>query len=224
MTPGLRTTGLRATGLGLVLGALLTACTVGGHPVGGSADLSAHSVTAADFPLSGATRVPQTSVKFALGDLIGRPVDAPYNPPECAPAAVSAQGAVIYVVIDTARRASFTTAVTGVDHDLGAVISRAARCPRTVTGDSASATTHIQTQARPAPSGGPGISTGAILRTEQTGDAASPLLTRTYTLIGQRGDIRVYVQYRWPSAGDIPADQKTQLDTLFATALARAFG
>ncbi|MGV9824748.1 hypothetical protein [Gordonia sp. NPDC003429] len=211
--------------LGLVAACLLTsACTVGGAAVGGTSDLAARSVTAADFPVPGATRVPPNAVAYALGDLIGRPVASAYSPQNCQPAAVSAEGAVVYVATVPAQRSTFSTAVAGVDHDLDTVTERARRCPRAMTGDPATATTEIQTQVRPAPTALPGVKTAAILRTEQTGGDAAPLMTRTLTLMGQRGDVRVYAQYRWPSAGDIAPDAAAQLDELFTKVQAKAFG
>lgn len=214
--------------VGVVMGVaavlLMAACSVDGDPTQNSTDLSSRSVTAADFPVSGATRVPQNSVAYAIGDLIGRPANSPYDPPTCQPAAVGSDGAVVYLGIVEADRASFTSAVVGVDTSLSSVVDQARACPRATTGSASTARSTVQTTVSDAPQHPAGIDTTAIQRTVETGGDQAPLLTRTLTYIGQRGTVRVYCQYRWPSAGDVNPEASGRLDSLFDKALSAAFG
>lgn len=218
--------GVRSVGvvMGLAAAFLVASCSVDGDATQNTADLSSRSVTAADFPVSGATRVPQNSVAYAIGDLIGRPANSPYDPPECQPAAVGSDGAVVYLGIVEADRASFTSAVVGVDDALSTVVDQARACPRATTGNATTATSKVQTRVSDAPEHPAGVDTAAVLRTVETGGDQAPLLTRTMTYIGQQGTVRVYCQYRWPSAGDISSEAKGQLGALFEKALRAAFG
>ena len=218
--------GVRSVGvvMGLAAAFLVASCSVDGDATQNTADLSSRSVTAADFPVSGATRVPQNSVAYAIGDLIGRPANSPYDPPECQPAAVGSDGAVVYLGIVEADRASFTSAVVGVDDALSTVVDQARACPRATTGNATTATSKVQTRVSDAPEHPAGVDTAAVLRTVETGGDQAPLLTRTMTYIGQQGTVRVYCQYRWPSAGDISSEAKGQLGALFEKVLRAAFG
>ena len=210
--------------IGLAAAFLVAACSVDGDAVQNTDDLSSRSVTAADFPVQGATRVPQNSVAYAIGDLIGRPADSPYDPPQCQPAAVQSDGAVVYLGIVQADRASFTSAVVGVDDSLSTVVDKVRACPRAKTGNATTATSTVQSRVVDAPEHPAGVDTAAILSTVETGGDQAPLLTRTMTYIGQKQKVRVYCQYRWPSAGDISEQASGQLASLFDKALKAAFG
>ncbi|MEP9391429.1 hypothetical protein ABLE94_04095 [Gordonia sp. VNK1] len=197
-------------------------CTVTGHSVADSGDLSSSSVQADDFPVPGATRVPTPAVPFAVAGLAGTD-PAIASPSDCIPPRVDATGAVVWQVIVDGGASSYTSAVTHADESVAADVARAERCPQTFSGDAA-AGTRITTTVLPAPPGPTGVDTAAIRRITGSGDDEHRVVTSSLTLIGQRDGVRVYAQYRNPGEDAIPADAAAGLDSLFTKALAAAFG
>ncbi|WP_244331983.1 hypothetical protein [Gordonia polyisoprenivorans] len=193
-----------------------------GQAVGNSAaDLSARAVLPADFPVPGATRVPDTAVPFALAGVSGNDPAVAY-PADCAPPAPSAAGAVVTSVIVAAGSTSYTSAIARVHDGLAALLAQAGRCPETRTGGQ-QAGSIVATRIQPAPPAPTGVGTAALHRTVFTGDITHSDATSSLTLLGQRGDVRVYAQYRWPGAGAIDPTAAQNLDALFTTAVAAAF-
>lgn len=200
----------------------VSGCVVSGEPSAQTGDLSSLSVTAEDFPVAGATRVPATAVVFALNGLAGSD-PATTSPPDCTPHRPDDAGAVVWQVIVDGGSSSYTTAVARTSDDLAAVVDQARRCPDTRTGDT-QAGSAVSTRIAPAPAAPPHVDTAALRRTTRTGDAEHQVALSSYTLIGQRGDVRVYAQYRWPGTDDISPDATARLTALFAKAASAAFG
>ncbi|MCX2752471.1 MULTISPECIES: hypothetical protein [unclassified Gordonia (in: high G+C Gram-positive bacteria)] len=212
---------------GLVAAALvLSACSVGGQPEPSSPDLSARSVEAADFPDGAASPIPTSAVANALADVTGAPMPGQtgteVSPPECAPASVSADGAVAFLGPGPGERATLTSVVAGVETPLGDVVESAERCPETTTTTFGASST-ITTEVLPPPPAPDGVDTATIRRTIVTGGGV-PSTTSALTLLGERDGVRVYTEYRWPAAGPVPPEASAALDTLFGKALAAAFG
>ncbi|MFT4126922.1 MAG: hypothetical protein QM662_11935 [Gordonia sp. (in: high G+C Gram-positive bacteria)] len=194
------------------------ACTVTGEPVAGSADLSARSVTADDFPIPGATQVPAQAVPFALRGLAAAD-PAPTRPAECVPSVPDADGAVLWQVTGE-ESIAYTTGVVVATGDLAAVTDQAQRCA--VAYGDGPAGTEIRTRVEPPPPAASGVENAAVRRAFRTGGGNT--ITSTLTLIAQRDGVRVYVQYRWLGDTDLPADAGLALDGLFQKAVAAAFG
>ncbi|MGV9713408.1 hypothetical protein ACWDTI_22420 [Gordonia sp. NPDC003424] len=202
------------------------ACTVDGQAVAGSADLTARSVTADDFP-AGATRVPTPAVPDALADLTGHPLHGGVTPADCTPPAVSATGAVLYVGPDPATStATFSTAVVHVSAALSGVIDQARRCPRYITGSAPTAASLVTTDVPAAPaSTAPGVRTGALHRQSTTGaTGSSAMVTTMDTLLAQKDGVRVLVEYRHQGNTPMSAAASGQLRSLFDKAVHAAFG
>ncbi|MGC4932722.1 hypothetical protein ACLQ3C_03440 [Gordonia sp. DT30] len=210
--------------LGAMVVALLAGCVIDGQAEGDSGgDLAGRGVSAQDFPVSGATRVPDTAVPFALGGLSGSDPVVGY-PAGCAPTAPEEAGAVVYSVVVNGGETSYTSAVAHVHDALGDVIAQARRCPESrIGGEDADGL--VQTEIRPAPAGAPaGVVTAALHRTVRTGDPAHQTVTSSLTLLAQQGGVRVYAQYRWPGDGTIDPSAAAGLDGLFGKAVTAAFG
>lgn len=222
----LRLSPLTAAACLVAAAVLLSACSVAGEPAASSPDLSARSVTAEDFPEGAASRIPSSAVANALADVTGAPMPGQtgtrVSPPDCAPAPVSADGAVAFLGPGPGERSTLTTVVAGVDSPLEDVVDLAERCPQTTTTTFGASST-ITTEVLPPPPGMDGVETAAIRRTIVTGGGA-PMTTSALTLLGERDGVRVYAEYRWPTAGPVPADAAAALDALFVEANAAAFG
>ncbi|WP_308192431.1 hypothetical protein [Gordonia sp. 'Campus'] len=204
---------------------VVSGCAVSGDPVASSPDMSTLSVKAQDFP-AGASPIPPSAVANALADVTGAPMPAQTNtevsPPECTPAAVSADGAVAFLGPGPGERATLTTIVAGVDAPLDELVEQAKRCP-TITTSTYGASSTITTEVLP-PSAVLGeVDTATIRRTIVTGGGV-PSTTSTLALVGQHDDVRVYAEYRWPAAGPVSPEAAGALDELFTKATAAAFG
>ncbi|GAB88298.1 hypothetical protein [Gordonia rhizosphera] len=211
----------------LVAALAVLGCTVDGEAVAGSPDLSSKSVSPDDFPGGSATQVPTAAVPAALADLTGHPLHGTVVPPDCLPAAVSADGAVVLVGADPATStATFTSAVVDSSQTLRELTDQARRCPRYVVGSAPTAFSTVTTEVRDAPQQ-PRVSTAALTRLIATGgldtSGSSSLSTSTTTLLAQRNDLRVIVEYRHQGAGPMSATATEQLDELFDKAVEAAF-
>ncbi|RPA66350.1 hypothetical protein EF294_00295 [Gordonia oryzae] len=185
-----------------------------------AADLSDRAVLPADFPVSGATRVPGMAVPFALAGVSGNDPAVAY-PVDCAPRAPSSAGAVVTSVIVAGGASSYTSAIARAPDGLAEVLAQAGRCPETRTGGQRAGSI-VATRIQPAPPSPAGVATAALQRTAFTGDTSHSAATSSLTLLGQRGDIRVYAQYRWAGDGGIDPAAVRNLDALFAKAVAAA--
>ncbi|WP_376739982.1 hypothetical protein [Gordonia paraffinivorans] len=209
-------------------GGVLSACSVSGDAQPSNADLSSRSVSASDFPSGSADRIPPPAVGNALADVTGAAVpgqakDTSFDPADCAPEPVSADGAVAFLGYGTVDRSTLTTVVAHVTAPLAEVVDRARRCPeftRTTFGASSTVTTEVL----PAPPAPDGVATATLRRTIVTGGEAAPVTTSTLTLLGERDDVRVYAEYRWPGDSPVAPEDSAALDELFTKALAAAFG
>lgn len=186
-----------------------------------AADLSDRAVLPADFPVPGATRVPETAVPFALAGVSGNDPAVAY-PVDCAPPAPSAAGAVVTSVIVASGSTSYTSAIARVHDGLAALLAQAGRCPETRTGGQRAGSI-MATRIQPAPPAPTGVDTAALQRTVVTGDLSHSAATSSLTLLGQRDDVRVYAQYRWAGDGAIDPSAARSLDALFTKAVAAAF-
>ncbi|UZF58619.1 hypothetical protein LH935_11945 [Gordonia polyisoprenivorans] len=201
---------------------LFAGCTTDGQAVGNSAaDLSDRAVLPADFPVPGATRVPETAVPFALAGVSGNDPAVAY-PVDCAPPPPSAAGAVVTSVIVASGSTSYTSAIARVHDGLAALLAQAGRCPETRTGGQRAGSI-MATRIQPAPPAPTGVDTAALQRTVFTGDLSHSAATSSLTLLGQRDDVRVYAQYRWAGDGAIDPSAARSLDALFTKAVAAAF-
>ena len=222
-----------------VLASLVGACTQSGSAVAVPGDLTSRAVTAEEFPNGRATRVPPQGVAPALDDLLGS--GTPVTPADCAVQRVPADGAVLFQAFVSGgtadagssgsaapgagaggTTASFTSAVVRADQPLDAELERAHRCPRVTTG-AVPAMSEVRSEVLDAPDAPSGVTTGAVRRIAETGPTAAPLPVAMETLMAQRGDTRVYVQYRTPGTA-IGAQAREQLGELFDRAVAAAFG
>ncbi|MBD0861382.1 hypothetical protein IA539_09160 [Gordonia sp. zg691] len=208
-------------------GCVMTACAVGGDPSPSSPDLSSRSVAASDFPAGQASSIPPQAIANALADITGsgvpgRTQGTEVAPAECAPAPVPADGAVAFLGPGAGERSTLTTVVANVDTSLDDVVGLAQRCPQ-ITTSTFGATSTVTTEVLPAPQAPDGVATATIRRTIVTGGPA-PLTTSSLALLGERGGVRVYTEYRWPAAGPVPADDAAALDELFTKAVSAAFG
>ncbi|WP_244176374.1 hypothetical protein [Gordonia lacunae] len=205
---------------------VVSACSVAGEPEPSGQDLSSRSVTAADFPDGAASPIPTTAVANALADVTGAPMSGQagteVSPPDCAPAPVSADGAVAYLGPGPGERSTLTTVVAGVDSTLDDVVELAQRCRQTTTTTFGASST-VTTEVLPPPPGPDGVQTATIRRTIVTGGGV-PTTTSALTLLGERDGVRVYTEYRWPAAGPVPPEAAAVLDALFVKANAAAFG
>lgn len=217
-------TGLLRTALvGVAALLIFGGCAIGGQAVGGSAgDLADRSVSAEDFPVSGATRVPEDALPFALNGLSGSDPATAY-PADCRPAAPDNSGAVAYSVIVNGGTTSYTTAVVRAKDSLDTVTAQAQRCPQSRTGADRAASL-VELAVAPPPVTSNGVVGAALRRTVYTGDPSHQIATSSLTLIGQRDDVRVYVQYRWMGAAPIDSAAAAGLDSLFTKAVSAAFG
>lgn len=198
---------------------VVAACGVDGRAVPAREDLTPLAVTADDFPVPGATRVPQPAVGFALDGLTFRD-PAAVDPADCTPPALDPTGAVVLQVIPSGGPQSYTAAVAYSDDDLSSVNDQAGQCPRyTVGGGTVSV--HVGTDV-PRPDL-PGVATTEVVRavTSDAPGAGTDTQLHSRTLIGQRGSVRVYVQQRWSGT---EAPSTSALDALFTVATSRAFG
>ncbi|MFE0747368.1 hypothetical protein [Gordonia sp. NPDC058843] len=211
----------------LVAAALMvSACSISGEPAASSPDLSARSVTAADFPAGAASRIPPPAVANALADVTGAPMPGQaateVSPPDCAPVPVSAEGAVAFLGPGPGERSTLTSIVAGVDTPLDDVVGLAERCPQTTTTTYGASST-ITTEVLPPPPAPDGVDTATIRRTTVTGGGVAST-TSALSLLGERDGVRVYTEYRWPAAGSVPQEASAALDELFVKAIAAAFG
>nr|WP_152972615.1 hypothetical protein [Gordonia sp. NB41Y] len=213
---------MRRTGVIAVAALAVTvvaACGVDGRAVPAREDLSPLAATGDDFPVPGATRVPQPAVGFALGGLTGSD-PAAVDPADCTPPTLDPTGAVVLQVIPAGGPQSFTAAVAYSDDDLSSVDDQARRCARYTVGGG-QMVVHVGTDVYDP--GLSGVATTEIVR-EVTSDApgaGAETQVKSRTLIGQRGSVRVYAQQRWPGTEVPPA---SDLDSLFTVAVTRAFG
>ncbi|MEO9328658.1 hypothetical protein [Gordonia aurantiaca] len=218
---------LLAAACAVLAGGVLSACSVIGDAQPADADLSSRSVQASDFPSGSGSRIPPQAVENALADITGAAVaaqadDTGFDPADCAPASVPADGAVAFLGHGSVDRSTLTTVVAHVDTPLSEVVDQARRCAdftRTTFGASSTVTTEVL----PAPPAPDGVETATIERTIVTGGGA-PVTTSTLTLIGERDGIRVYAEYRWPGDAPVSPEDSAALDELFTKALAAAFG
>ncbi|MCG7634733.1 hypothetical protein MHN80_20675 [Gordonia McavH-238-E] len=205
---------------------LLSACSVAGEPAPSGPDLSARSVSAADFPGGAASEIPASAVANALADVTGAPMPGQtgteVSPPDCAPATVAADGAVAYLGPGPGERSTLTTVVAGVDTTLDDVVDLAQRCGQTTTTTFGASST-VTTEVLPPPPALDGVDTATIRRTIVTGGGV-PTTTSALTLLGERDGVRVYTEYRWPAAGPVAPEAAAALDALFVKANAAAFG
>lgn len=208
----------------------VVSCTVDGQ-ASAPEDLTAKSVSAADFP-AGASRVPPPAVPGAMADITGRPLHGTLEPAGCTPKPV--EDAVVWVGMDPGTQdATFSSAVAHAGSPLQQLTAQAARCTSYTSGAMPTASTRWTSTLGAAPSVPSGVTGATIERTGITGGISAgsvtvpmpnSMTTRTRTLLAQRDATRVYVEYRWHSAAPLPATQRQQLDTLFARAVAAAFG
>lgn len=207
----------------------LSACGVDGEATA-AADLTSRAVDASDFPGGPASRVPTPAVRDALADLTGRPTRGNVLPPECTPAAVSADGAVVLVRIaqggGSGGSAAYTSALVHADHDLRSVLDKARRCPATTSGTVPTAMSLVRTEVLQRPATPVlGVSTGSLRRLVTTGGPGPSALTTTTALrMAQKDGVRVLVEFRHP--GDRPESpaELARLNTLFDKAIRAAFG
>lgn len=200
---------------------LVGACSVDGDAVAGRPDLAPRGLTAADFGSGAAAPIPPPAVGDALADVIGR-ASAPgaaVTPPGCAPAPIDSAGAYAILGPGRADRSTLTAAIAYADESLDAVAERVRRCPTYTTTLSQVAVTE-----QPAPPAPEGVQTMAIARTITTGGPGAEMVTSTLTLIAQRDDVRIYVDYRRPGAEPVTPEAGADLDALFTKAVAAAFG
>lgn len=199
------------------------ACTVDGKAVAGSSDLSSRSVTADAFP-AGASRVPGPAVTGALADLTGHPLNGGVTPADCAPPAVTSDGAVVYVGPDpTTSTATYSTAVVHARGSLGQVTDQARRCPRYVTGSSLAASTLVTTDVLDKPDAP--VASAGVRRGLATGGGtgSSAVNTQITTLFAQKDNIRVIVEYRHQGDAPMSTQAAQRLHVLFGKAVAAAF-
>lgn len=203
----------------------LSGCSVDGQATAGAGDLAEKSVSPRAFPGGTASRVPAPAVPAALADLTGRPMHGSVAPPECTPVAVSSDGAVVLVgPSPTIPTATFTSAVAHAGDTVDDVTELAGRCPHTTSGSAPTAESAVTTEVVPAP-GRDAVQTGAIRRTISTGGpGAAPMITSTTTLMAQREDVRVLVDYRQQGGEAMSPEAGAQLDALFDAAVDAAFG
>jgi len=186
-------------------------------------DLSDRAVNPGDFPAGGASRVPDPALPDVLADITGHPGSASVVPASCRPGAVISSGAVVLLAPGAQERSTYTAAIVYSPADLAQLGTQLDECRRWTTG-TATASTRVTAEVLPAPSAPDGVETLAVRRTMVTGAIPNILVTSTVTLIGQRDDVRVYAEYRWPSAGPLPPDAGSGLDALFTKAVDAAFG
>ncbi len=211
-----------------IAGGVLSACSIAGDAQSANPDLSSRSVLASDFPGGPASPIPPQAVANALADVTGSPApgqgaSTEVSPADCAPAPVSADGAVAFLGPGTAERSTLTTVVAHVDTPLAEVVQRAERCPELTTTTFGASST-VTTEVLPAPPARDGVETATIRRTIVTGGGTAPVTTSSLALTGQRDGVRVYAEYRWPAAGPVPAEDAAALDELFTKAVSAAFG
>ncbi|TYQ11281.1 UNVERIFIED_ORG: hypothetical protein L601_001800000420 [Gordonia westfalica J30] len=217
-----------AAACAVLAGGVLSACSIVGDAEPADPDLSSRSVAASDFPGGPASPIPPQAVGNALADVTGGPApgqkeNTEVSPPECAPAPVSADGAVAFLGPGTAERSTLTTVVAHVDTPLTDVVKRAEKCPELTTTTFGASST-VTTEVLPAPPARDGVDTATIRRTIVTGGGTAPVTTSSLALIGERDGVRVYAEYRWPAAGPVPVEDSAALDELFAKAVSAAFG
>ena len=208
--------------VGCLLVLVLAGCGVTGEAVSERGDLSDRAVRIEDFPVSGATRVPTQVAAFALNGLSGSD-PAGNDPADCTPTRLDPEGSVVIQGLTAEGTSSFVYGIAYADDTVAQVEEQSKRCER-VTSGGANAQTVISTEVLPAPPGKSGVDTTSIRRTLTTGGVEQPLTTSTLTLIAQRRQVRVLVQYRWPTAASIDPTAASGLDSLFTKAVAAAFG
>lgn len=229
----------------VVAGILAVTC---GCSVDGTAHpgIGTHLVSSSAFPRGSApTVVEGAGLVAVLADVAGVAAGDTVVPADCAPAPASADPSDSAALValqpsGAVLPGTLTVVATRVHSELRDVEAAVARCSSYVVTNAAGASSTVREAAIVPTPAVPvaDVATFGIARTRTTGgsgpggtgEGALGVSAKTY--VAQRGDVRIYVVYRGTAtaaaAGADPArvaaQSTTELDALFAAAVAAAFG
>ncbi|MCF8569656.1 hypothetical protein L5G32_05170 [Gordonia sp. HY002] len=190
----------------------VAACSVDGAPAR-VPDLAPRTVGATAFPYGPGVAVPAAQVPNAVADITFTPLRSQNRPAECTPSQVDVSGAQIRVGPGGQAGGTVTVMLAQVPDTFDDYVAGLRECSDFALGGTVG--TRVVTDV--------GTVADDTVESGRTLSADGVPYARVYEIVGQHGDLRVYVQNRF-SGNDLGPDERAATRNLFDSAYTTAFG